>query len=135
MLHLAVAENFNNNIVRGVLRRKPDTDIVRVQDVGLSGADDPRILNWAAQEGRVLLTHDVSTITKFAYERVEAGQAMPGVLEVSRTAPIGPVIDDLVLLIESSLEGEWVCEAPTGVGAFLLELVYTLLRIQPKSVL
>jgi hypothetical protein len=107
VLQLAADENFNNNIVRGVLRRKPDTDIVRVQDVGLSGADDPRILNWAAQEGRVLLTHDVSTITKFAYERIEAGQAMPGVFEVSRTAPIGPVIDDLVLLIESSLEGEW----------------------------
>jgi proteic killer suppression protein len=34
-------ENFNNNIIRGMLRQKPDTDIVRVQDVDLSGADDP----------------------------------------------------------------------------------------------
>ena len=107
MLQMAADENFNNNIVRGVLRRKPDADIIRVQDVGLSGADDPSVLAWAAQEGRVLLTHDVSTITKFAYERLEAGQAMPGVFEVSRTAPIGPVIEDIVLLIEGSLEGEW----------------------------
>ena len=107
MLQLAADENFNNNIVRGVLRRKPDADIVRVQDVGLSGADDASILAWAAQENRVLLTHDVSTITKYAYERIEAGQAMPGVFEVSRVAPIGPVIEDIVLLIECSLEGEW----------------------------
>jgi hypothetical protein len=107
MLQLAADENFNNNIVRGVLRQKSDADIIRVQDVGLSGADDPRILEWAAQESRVLLTHDVSTITKFAYERIEAGQVMPGVFEVSRTAPIGPVIEDIVLLVECSLEGEW----------------------------
>lgn len=55
MLMLAVDENFNNNIVRGLLRRNPDLNIVRIQDVGLSGADDPTILEWAAQEGRVLL--------------------------------------------------------------------------------
>lgn len=52
MLLLAADENFNNDIIRGLLRRKPDLDIVRVQDVGLSGADDPTVLEWAAQEGR-----------------------------------------------------------------------------------
>jgi hypothetical protein len=40
MLPLAADENFNNDIVRGVLRRNPRLDIVRVQDVGLSGAKD-----------------------------------------------------------------------------------------------
>ena len=60
MLLLVADENFNHKIVRGVLRRKPEVDIVRIQDVGLSGADDPSVLEWAAQEDRVLLTHDVS---------------------------------------------------------------------------
>lgn len=41
MLMLAVDENFNN-IVRGLLRRNPDLNIVRIQDVGLSGADESR---------------------------------------------------------------------------------------------
>jgi len=41
MLRLVADENFNNDIVRGLLRRKPDLDIVRVQDADLSGADDP----------------------------------------------------------------------------------------------
>jgi len=103
----AADENFNNDIVRGLLRRKPDVDIVRVQDVGLSGADDQTLLEWAADEGRVLLTHDVSTITQYAYERVEAGKPMPGVFEVSRDIPMGVVIDDLILLTEFSLENEW----------------------------
>lgn len=107
MLRLAADENFNNNIVRGLLRRKPDLDIVRIQDVGLSGADDPTLLKWTAREGGVLLTHDVTTITRYAYERVQADQPMPGVFEVSRTVPIGRAIEDILLLTECSLDGEW----------------------------
>jgi len=107
MLRLAADENFNNNIVRGLLRRQPELDIVRIQDAGLSGADDTTVLEWAAQEGRVLLTHDVSTITKYAYERVRADQPMPGVFEVNRSVPIGRAIEDILLLAECSLDGEW----------------------------
>ena len=100
-------ENFNNDIVRALLRRQPSLDIVRVQDAGLSGADDPKILAWAAQEKRILLTHDVTTITRFAMERVGAGQPMPGVVEVARSVPIGKVLDDIHLLAETSRDGEW----------------------------
>ena len=107
MLRFVADENFNNDIVRGMLRRAPDLDIVRVQDVELSGADDPTVLDWAARTGRILLTHDVKTITHYAYERVHAGLPMPGVFEVSRTVPISVAIDDLVLLDECSLDGEW----------------------------
>ena len=107
MLRLATDENFNNDIVRGLFRRQPELDLVRIQDVGLSGADDPTVLAWEAQEGRVLLTHDVQTITAFAYARVHNRQAMPGVIEIGRIIPIGVVIDDLLLLAECSLDGEW----------------------------
>lgn len=107
MLKLAADENFNNDILRGLLRRKPRLDIVRIQDVGLSGADDPTVLAWAADEARVLLTHDVATITSYAYKRVQAGKSMPGVFEVALGAPIGVLIEDILLLAEYSLEGEW----------------------------
>jgi len=82
VLRFATDENFNNNIIRGLLRRKPYLDIVRLQDSGLLGFDDPTILEWAAQEGRILLTHDVNTITRYAYQRVRSGKPMPGVFEV-----------------------------------------------------
>ena len=107
MLRLLADENFNHDIVRGLLRRKPTVEIVRVQDVGLSGADDATVLAWAADQGRIVLTQDVSTLTKYAYQRVQAGQSMPGVFEVGRTAPIGRAIEDLLLLVECSLAGEW----------------------------
>ena len=41
MLRLLADENFNGDIVRALLLRQPDLDIVRVQDVGLAGVDDP----------------------------------------------------------------------------------------------
>ena len=106
-LRFLVDEDFDNDIVRGVLRRLPILDIVRAQDVGLSGTPDPIVLEWAAQEGRVLLTHDVSTMTAHAYARATSDLPMPGVFAVSQMAPISLVIEDLVLLAECSLPGEW----------------------------
>jgi predicted nuclease of predicted toxin-antitoxin system len=97
LLRLVADENFNNDIVRGLLRRKPDLDIVRVQDVGLSGADDASVLEWAAQEDWVLITHDVTTLTRFAYDRVRAGLPMPGVFKVSRAVSVGLAIEDILL--------------------------------------
>src|SRR4051812_11931244 len=107
MLKLATDENFNNSILRGLLRRRPDLDIIRVQDAGLSGADDPIVLDWAANEGRVLLTHDAATITKYAFERINAGKNMPGVFEVNRSISVGSAIEDLLLLAMCSFENEW----------------------------
>ena len=66
-LRFLVDEDFDNDIMRGLLRRLPTLDVVRAQDVGLSGQPDPIVLAWAAQEDRVLLTHDVSTMTAHAY--------------------------------------------------------------------
>ena len=66
MLRLCADENFNNDIVRGLLRGKHEIDIVRIQDVGFSGADDIAVLEWTAREGRILLTYDVTTMTQYA---------------------------------------------------------------------
>jgi hypothetical protein len=106
-MRLAADENFNNDIVRGLLRRRPDVDILRIQDTAMYGREDPAVLEWCAQEGRVLLTHDVNTITHYAYERVQANLPMPGVFEVRRGISPGDVIDELLLLVDCSLEGEW----------------------------
>lgn len=106
-MRLLADENFNGSILRGLIRRLPDLDIVRIQDVGLIHADDPTILAWAANEGRILLTHDVATVTAYAYERIQSGLPMPGVVEVIATAPIGQVIDDLYLFVCCSQPDEY----------------------------
>ena len=115
MLRLAADENFNHAIVRGVIRRNLEIDIGSIQESGLSGGHDADVLEWAADEGRVLLTHDVSTMTKYAYERVGSDLPMPGMFEVSPAIAVGAAIEDILLLAECSLENEWeaqVCYLP-----------------------
>jgi Domain of unknown function (DUF5615) len=107
MLRFAADENFNGDIVLGLRRRHPEVDVVRVQDAGLSGADDPAVPRWAADQGRIVITYDIATLARFAFDRVAAGQSMPGVFEVQAIASISQTIDGLLLLAECSHEGEW----------------------------
>lgn len=106
MLRLLADENLDGNIVRGLLRRLPATDLVRVQEVGHSGLPDLEILAWAAAERRVVVTHDVATMTRFAYERVGAGLQMPGVIQIVHSASIGQAVDELVFVTEYHGETE-----------------------------
>ena len=107
MIRFAADENLNDAIVRGLLRRCPDLDIMRIRDTVMRAAGDPAVLEWAAAEGRVVLTHDVSTMTKHAYERVLAGKRMAGVFEIGHKVPVAVAIEELLLIAECSLEGEW----------------------------
>jgi hypothetical protein len=73
----------------------------------MTGTSDQALLSWAAGQKRVLLTHDVSTITAYAYRRIMKGEPMPGVFEVSRRFPIRGAVEDIILLSECSNPGEW----------------------------
>ena len=84
-----------------------EANIVRVQDAGLLGADDPRVLAWTAAEGRILVTHDSRTMPHHANQRIGAGLPMPGVFIVPRFLSVGQAIEDLLLLCECSSMAEW----------------------------
>ncbi len=101
MLRFAIDQDFDGRIFAGLQRRLPALDVVRLHDVALSRAEDPAVLDWAAGEGRVLLSHDLRTMRGFAYERVGAGLPMPGVLVVLRSTPIGAAVEELVLVAEA----------------------------------
>jgi predicted nuclease of predicted toxin-antitoxin system len=107
MLRLVSDENFNGDIVRGLLLRHPVLDLYRVQDVGLEEADDPTILAWAAANNRIVLTHDHATLPDFAYARVGAGQPMSGVFVVPDRMAVRQVIEELLLVEACSEQAEW----------------------------
>ena len=103
-------EDFNNRIVRGLYRRLPSLDLARVQNMGLMEHHDTEVLEWAAQEGRIILTHDAATMIDFAYSRIGENLPMPGMVAISQSLPIGEAIEELVTFIECSLEGEWASQ-------------------------
>lgn len=98
-MRFATDENFDGRILEGLRARVAPLDIVRVQDTTMYQASDPALLTWLAEEGRIVLTHDVSTMPREVYARVQAGQMIPGVIAVHRHTPIGQAIDELELLI------------------------------------
>jgi predicted nuclease of predicted toxin-antitoxin system len=107
MVHLVSDENINGDIVRGLLLRHPTLDLHRVQDVGLAEADDPTILEWAAANNRIVVTHDQATMPDFAYARVGAGQPMPGVFVVPDRMAVRQAIEELLLIEACSEQAEW----------------------------
>lgn len=108
MLRLATDADFNGVVYRALRRKLPDLDIVRAQDVGLRTAEDPEILAWAAEEGRILLTHDRSTMVGFAYQRVTGGLSMPGVFVIrDERDQIGRMVEDILVPVLCSEQDEW----------------------------
>jgi hypothetical protein len=107
MIRFVADENFNNAITRGLLRRKPGLELIRVQDIGLRKIKDPELLDWAARNDRIVLSHDVTTLRAFAEVRVRNGFKMPGLFEASENLPVRLVIDDLLLVAECSSQEEW----------------------------
>src|SRR5436305_12176292 len=98
MLQLLSDEDVPGDIVRGLRRRRPGLDVVRVQELGLRGAPDPDVLEWAAREGRQIFTRDRTTMTAHAYDRVRGGVPMPGVFVLPERMPIGQAVLELETL-------------------------------------
>jgi hypothetical protein len=100
VLALAADENFKEQIVTGLRRHLPGVDVVTIRKAGLAGTPDPGVLAWAAEGGRVVVTHDTRTMGNHAYERVAAGEPMPGVVEIPDLMPIGKAIEELLLVVQ-----------------------------------
>ena len=125
MLRLLIDNDFNQIILRGLLRRVSDLDAVTAYEVGLSEASEPELLGWAVEEKRVVVTHDRRTMPYHAATRMHQGKRVAGELissrlhsenphfairnrrVVSRRLPVSAVIDDLEIIVSCSSENEW----------------------------
>ncbi len=100
MFRLLIDENFDQRILRGLRLRLPQLDYLVVQQAGMSGLSDLALLDWAASQDRVIVTHDVNSITRYANERMKQGLPIAGVIIVPGDLEIGRAIADLEIIIE-----------------------------------
>jgi hypothetical protein len=105
-MRLLFDENFNHRIVRGLRLELPNLEFEIAQNCGLKGKADPQVLDWASENDFVLVTHDLKTIPKFAYQRVAEEKTLVGVIAVPDDLPIGQAIDELAITIQCSLPNE-----------------------------
>ena len=106
MLRLFIDQDFDQDILRGLMRRVPEIDAVTAHQVDLSNATDQELLIWAAKEQRIVLTHDRRTMPQHVADLLNAGQAIAGVIVVPRQLRIRQVIDELELIVTCSEEDE-----------------------------
>jgi len=82
-------------------------DFASAADSSLEGVQDPDVLERAANERRILVTHDRRTMSGHFRACLESGLPSPGVLIVPQFAPIGPVVEAIVLIWPASEPEEW----------------------------
>jgi hypothetical protein len=99
--------DFNHAIVKGCRRQEPAMDFLSANEAKLQGVPDSDVLALAAEQDRVLVTHDRHTMPRHFGEFLMRGRSSPGVFLVSQHAPIGDVIDELVLVWAASDADEW----------------------------
>ncbi len=73
-------------------------DFVSAQEAGLDGVGDPELLDRAALERRVLVSHDRRTMLDHFRAHLAAGKSSPGLFIVPQDASIGDVIEALVYI-------------------------------------
>ena len=98
--------DLNHAIVTGVLRRSGSLDFRRASAVPLSGLADPTVLALAADDARVLVSHDVNTMPVHFQDFIE-NRTCPGLILIPQTrVSIGDSIDGLILLWETLDTGD-----------------------------
>ena len=100
MIRFLTDEDFDGRIVRGLRRRFPELDLLRIQDAGLRMVHDRILLDHAAGMERILLTHDIRTMSLYAFDRIAKSLPMPGVILVPQDYPIRKAIDELELIAQ-----------------------------------
>jgi hypothetical protein len=108
MLRLLIDQDLDHDILRGLLRRVPQLDAMTTFEIGMSEATDLQLLIWAAQEGRIVVTHDRRTMPTYAADLMGEGENIAGLFVVPRSLPLRQVIEDLELMVTCSENDEWV---------------------------
>jgi hypothetical protein len=92
--------DLKHAIVAGTLRRAASVDFRRAEAVPLEGIEDPVVLAMAAEDGRVLVSHDVNTMERHFREFIRK-QTSPGLILIpQRRVSVGQAIEGLVFLWE-----------------------------------
>jgi hypothetical protein len=99
--------DLNKAILSGVVRREPSLDFLAAQSAGLRGMNDIDVLSLAAEQQRVLVSHDVGTMPAHFRAFTKTGKYSAGVLLVPQSLDVGTAIEDVLLIWLASEASEW----------------------------
>jgi hypothetical protein len=98
--------DLNEDIVKGILRREPGIDFWTATSSGLRGLSDFEVLSMAAQEGRILVSHDRKTMPRAFTEFIQS-RSSPGLFIISQKTDLLIAIESLLLAWFASEAEDW----------------------------
>ena len=99
--------DLNEHIIAGVLRREPAIEFIRSREIGLADRPDSEVLEFAAAQRLIVVSHDVNTMPAAAFARLQENTVFAGLLMVAQSEPVGPIIDELLLIWAATEAEEW----------------------------
>ena len=99
--------DLNEDIAAGLVRREPLIDFRTAEEANLRGLPDPQVLAVAAQENRILVTHDRRTMPRHFADLI-VNQRSPGVVIIAQKVNVGVAIEELLLIWAASDAEEWL---------------------------
>jgi hypothetical protein len=99
--------DLNQKIVKAIRRSLPEIDIQTAAEGGVIGVDDFQVLSTGARLGRVIVSHDLSTMPECFSTFIE-NRTCAGLLLVSQTKRIGAIIDAIYEVWITSQADEWL---------------------------
>jgi hypothetical protein len=100
--------NVDGGIIKGLKRLQPNIEFHSANEMQLEGVPDPEVLAIAAGEGYILITHDLRTMPQHFGDFLASGQHSPGVILVPQSAPMGAILDTLLLIWSASDPQDWL---------------------------
>ena len=101
-------------LILGVVRREPEIDFQTAVAANLSNRRDLEVLETAARDNRILVSHDFKTMPAAFGEFLER-RSSPGVFIVPQSMPLLTAIEGLVMIWAASEAEEWlnrICRLP-----------------------
>ena len=99
--------DLNAEIIAGVRRREPSIDFQTADNADLRRLPAPEVLALAAQEDRILVTHDRRTMPKH-FANFILHHSSPGVFIIAQTISVRAAIEELLLIWTASESEEWI---------------------------
>ncbi|HZF38009.1 MAG TPA: DUF5615 family PIN-like protein [Blastocatellia bacterium] len=106
-IHFQADYDFNQRIVEAILYHYPTVDFQTAHKAGLEGVPDEQVLETAAREGRILVSHDFSSMPMHFVNFISSHYS-PGVLLIPQSLSINRAVEELVTIWGASDAEEWI---------------------------
>jgi hypothetical protein len=113
-VRLLADADLTYSIVAALKRREPGVDFLTASAAGLEGLPGSEVLEVAARQGRVLVTHDRRRMPRHFGEFIRE-KTSPGVFVISQRHPPAQAAEELLLIWSATEAEEWenrICSLP-----------------------